>query len=156
MSMERLALNVTLDGTDAVRGIGTVRKAATDGLGEVEKSSTRAATGFTNAGARIVASGAAIAGGLGIAAVGAKVLFDAYSDRTEAVNKTGVVFGDAADRRLRHVAHEQLHRLVQVAVDHLGQRLRVGHGELEPFAAHHLDDERQLELAAAEIGRAHV
>ena len=43
-----------------------------------------------------------------------------------------------------------LDRLHQLAVDLLGDDLGARHLQLEPFAAHHLDQDRELQLAAAE------
>ena len=42
-----------------------------------------------------------------------------------------------------------LHRLVELAVDLPGDDLGLAHGELEAFAAHGLDQDGQLQLAAA-------
>ena len=47
------------------------------------------------------------------------------------------------------IDHQQLQRLVQFAVDRLGQDLRLAHRQLEAFAPHHLDQDGQLQFAAA-------
>ena len=44
---------------------------------------------------------------------------------------------------------EVLDRLVKLILDRPGQYPRLAHGQLVPFAAHHLDQDRQLQLAAA-------
>ena len=50
---------------------------------------------------------------------------------------------------LGHVDRDALDRLVQLAVDRPGDDLRLAHGELEALAPHHLDQDRELQLAAA-------
>ena len=57
--------------------------------------------------------------------------------------------GHRADVVLRHVDQEGLHRLVDDAVDGLGHDLRLADAELVALAAHGLDQDRELELAAA-------
>ena len=49
----------------------------------------------------------------------------------------------------RRVDRQALHRLVQLAVDQPGDDLRLADGQLEAFAAHDLDEDRELQLAAA-------
>ena len=57
--------------------------------------------------------------------------------------------GDGAHELLGDVDGEPLDRLVQLAVDLLGDDLGLAHGELEALAAHDLDQDGQLQLAAA-------
>ena len=57
--------------------------------------------------------------------------------------------GDDAEIVLRHVDGEPLDGLVQLAVDLPGDDLRLADGQLEALAAHHLDEDRQLQLTAA-------
>ena len=57
--------------------------------------------------------------------------------------------GDDAEVVLGHVDGQPLDRLVQLAVDLPGDDLRLADGELEALAPHHLDQDRQLQLAAA-------
>ena len=49
---------------------------------------------------------------------------------------------------LRNVDHELFDRLDHAAIDRFGDDVRARHLQLEAFAAHHLDEDRQLELAA--------
>ena len=51
---------------------------------------------------------------------------------------------------LRHVADHQLHGLVHHTVDLFRQRLGIRDGQLVALAAHVLDDDRELQLAAAD------
>ena len=57
--------------------------------------------------------------------------------------------GDHADVVLGHVDRQALDRLVELAVDLAGDHLRLADGQLEALAAHHLDEHRELQLAAA-------
>src|SRR3954447_10390674 len=50
---------------------------------------------------------------------------------------------------LRDVYREPLDGLVELAVDLAGHDLRLAHGQLEALAAHRLDENRKLQLAAA-------
>ncbi len=56
---------------------------------------------------------------------------------------------DDTDECLRHVDGQQLDRLHQPAVNALGDNLRLADRELVAFAAHHLDEDGQLQLAAS-------
>ena len=56
---------------------------------------------------------------------------------------------DDADVLLGHVDRQPLDRLVQRAVDLARHDLRLADGQLEALAAHELDEDRQLQLAAA-------
>ena len=51
---------------------------------------------------------------------------------------------------LGHVDDQLLDRLDRLAVDLLGDDVRTRDLDLEPFAPHHLDQNRQLQLAAAD------
>ena len=55
----------------------------------------------------------------------------------------------APDVFLGHVDGEPLGGFVELAVDLAGDDLGLADGELEAFSAHHLDEDRELELAAA-------
>ena len=57
--------------------------------------------------------------------------------------------GDNAEVVLRDVDRQSLHRLVLLAVDDLRDDLGLADGELEILTAHHLDEDRELKLAAA-------
>ena len=57
--------------------------------------------------------------------------------------------GDDADVLLGNVDRDALHGLVALAVDLLGQHLGLADGQLEALAAHDLDEDGQLQLAAA-------
>ncbi len=57
--------------------------------------------------------------------------------------------GDDADVVLGYVDREALDGLVAFAVDLTDQDVRLADGQLEAFAAHHLDEHRELQLAAA-------
>ena len=57
--------------------------------------------------------------------------------------------GDRAEVLRWHVGGELLERLVQLAVDHLGDDLGLADGHLEALAAHRLHEHGQRELAAA-------
>ena len=57
--------------------------------------------------------------------------------------------GDDAEVVLGHVDRHVLDRLVDLAVDLAGDDLGLADGELEALAAHHLDEHRELQLAAA-------
>ena len=50
---------------------------------------------------------------------------------------------------LRAIDHQQFQRLVHFAVDGLGQDLRLAHHQLKSFAAHHFDQDGELQFAAA-------
>ena len=67
---------------------------------------------------------------------------------------------DGADEVFGDVDGEELVGLHELAVDALGDDLGARDHELEAFAAHHLDEHGELELAAAEdlegVGRAGV
>src|SRR6185436_5739354 len=67
---------------------------------------------------------------------------------------------DHALKFLGHVDDQVLHRLHLHAVDLPGDNLRARDLHLVPFAAHHLDQDRQLQLAAADdlqlLGRVRV
>ena len=56
---------------------------------------------------------------------------------------------DDADVVLRNVDRQPLDRLVHLAVDLARDDLRLADGQLEALAAHHLDEHRELQLAAA-------
>ena len=56
---------------------------------------------------------------------------------------------DSAHGELGHVGHQPLHRLAHLAVDLLGQHTGGGHLELVALAAHGLDEDGQVHLAAA-------
>ena len=56
---------------------------------------------------------------------------------------------DDADVLLGDVDRDALDRLVPLPVDLLGQHLRLADRQLEALAAHHLDEHRELQLAAA-------
>jgi hypothetical protein len=56
---------------------------------------------------------------------------------------------DGAEVFFRHVDGHVLHRLVDLAVDGLGDNLRLADGQLEAFTAHLLDEDGQRELATA-------
>ncbi len=60
--------------------------------------------------------------------------------------------GHDADVRVGHVEHDELHRLHQLAVDLAGHDLGVRQHHLVAFAPHRLDEDSELELAAAEHG----
>ena len=51
---------------------------------------------------------------------------------------------------LGDVDHELLHRFDDLAVQLLGDDVRPRDLQLEPLAAHHLDQDRQLQLAASD------
>ena len=57
--------------------------------------------------------------------------------------------GEHPDVLLRQVDGQALDRLVHDAVDLAAQHLRLADGQLEALAAHHLDEDRELQLAAA-------
>ena len=59
------------------------------------------------------------------------------------------LLGEHADVFLGRVDHQQFHRLVQNAVDAAHHHLGFAHRQLVPFAPHHFDQDRQLQLAAA-------
>ena len=61
----------------------------------------------------------------------------------------GEQLGDRADVLLGNVHRQPLDRLVALAVDLALDHVRLAHGQLEALAAHHLDEDRQLQLAAA-------
>ena len=70
--------------------------------------------------------------------------------------------GDHTEILVGHVHADPLHRLVDLAVDLTGDDLRLADGELETLPPHRLDQDGQLELAAAEhfphvgaLGRGH-
>ena len=56
---------------------------------------------------------------------------------------------DHADVVLGHVDRQALDRLVADAVDLADDDLRLADGQLEALAAHDLDEDRELQLAAA-------
>ena len=56
---------------------------------------------------------------------------------------------DDAEELLGDVDGDALDRLVHLAVDLAGDDLGLADGELEALAAHHLDEHRELQLAAA-------
>ena len=82
-----------------------------------------------------------------------------YSIRTQPVpwlticssrpRRSPISWVDDADEVLRRVDGQPLDRLVHLAVDQPGHDLRLADGQLEALAAHHLDQDRQLQLAAA-------
>ena len=61
----------------------------------------------------------------------------------------GERLGDDADEVLGDVDREPLDRLVGDAVDLAGEHARLARGQLEPLAAHQLQQHDQLQLAAA-------
>ena len=61
----------------------------------------------------------------------------------------GERLGDDADVVLGDVDREALDRLVGLAVDLAGHDLRLAGGQLEALAAHHLQQDDELQLAAA-------
>ena len=61
----------------------------------------------------------------------------------------GQQLGDRAEVLLGGVDREALHRLVDLAVDLLGDHLRLADGQLVALAAHLLHEDRQRQLAAA-------
>ena len=60
-----------------------------------------------------------------------------------------LVLGHATDVLLRSVDREQLHRLVEPAVDLPGDDLGLARGQLEALAAHHLEQDDELQLTPA-------
>ena len=56
--------------------------------------------------------------------------------------------GDDAEELLGDVDRDALHRLVEAPVDRAGHDLRLADRQLEPLAPHHLDEDRELQLAA--------
>ncbi len=58
------------------------------------------------------------------------------------------LLGDDADEVLGAVDHQLLHRLVELAVDAAGDHLGLADRELVALAPHHLDQDRELQLAA--------
>jgi len=54
-----------------------------------------------------------------------------------------------ADEGVRHVEHQVLHRLEELAVDRPGDDLRFGDLHLVALTAHRLDEDGELQLAAA-------
>ena len=56
---------------------------------------------------------------------------------------------DDADKVFGNIDDQQLHRFVERAVDLAGDDGGLGHLQLVAFAAHGLDDDRELEFAAA-------
>ena len=69
------------------------------------------------------------------------VLHAALAEREQLADHAEVVLG--------RVDRDALHRLLQLAVHRPRDDLRLADGELEPLAAHHLDEDGELELAAA-------
>ena len=61
----------------------------------------------------------------------------------------GQQLGDHPEVVVGDVDGHPLHRLVELAVDLTGHHLGLAHGQLEPLAAHGLDQHGQLELASA-------
>src|SRR3954447_18051459 len=61
----------------------------------------------------------------------------------------GQQLGDGAERLGGHVDRQVLERLLQLAVDHLGDDLGLADGQLEALATHRLDEDGQRQLAAA-------
>ena len=61
----------------------------------------------------------------------------------------GDELGDETEVLLGDVDRDVLDGLVDLAVDDLGQHLRLADGELEPLAPHHLDEHGELQLASA-------
>ena len=59
------------------------------------------------------------------------------------------LFHHYADELFRHVHGQLLNRLHELAIHPLGDDLRLAHHEFEAFAAHHLDQDGQLQLATA-------
>ena len=82
-----------------------------------------------------------------------------YSSRTQPVEwlticsmrplRSGQQLGDDADVLLGDVDRQPLDRLVERAVDLAGQHLRLAGGQLEALAAHQLEQDDELQLAAA-------
>ena len=70
-------------------------------------------------------------------------------DLLHAALAQGEELRDDAEVVLGHVDGEAVDRLVDLAVDLLGEHLRLADGELEALPAHHLDEHRELQLAAA-------
>ncbi len=58
------------------------------------------------------------------------------------------LLGDDADELLGAVDDELLHRLVELPVDRPGDHLGLADRQLVALAAHHLDQDRELQLAA--------
>src|SRR5262249_58352252 len=56
---------------------------------------------------------------------------------------------DGADELFGDVHHQMLHGLERLATILLGDDLRLAYLELEALAPHHLDQDRELELAAS-------
>ena len=61
----------------------------------------------------------------------------------------GERLGDDADVVLGDVDRQALDRLAEPAVDLAGDDLRLAGGQLEALAAHHLEQDDELQLAAA-------
>src|SRR5262245_33119493 len=59
------------------------------------------------------------------------------------------LLGDSTDELLGDVHHQMLHGLERLAAVLLGDDLWLAHLELEALAPHHLDQDRELELAAS-------
>ena len=59
------------------------------------------------------------------------------------------LFDHHADEVLGAIDDQQFQRLVQLAVDGLGQDFGLADGQLEAFAAHHFDQDGELQFAAA-------
>ena len=57
---------------------------------------------------------------------------------------------DDADEFFWHIDREMLHRFHQLAIDALGDDLRLADHEFVTFAAHHLDEDGKLQFAAAQ------
>ena len=55
-----------------------------------------------------------------------------------------------ADEFFRNVDCQVLHGFHELAVDALGDNLRLAHHQFETLAAHHFDEDRKLQFAAAQ------
>src|SRR5580692_7892358 len=81
--------------------------------------------------------------------------FDAHAAVAVIVHVGGFAFARSqlfhydADEFLGDVYRQVLDRLHQLAIDALGYDLRFAHHQLEAFATHHLDQDGELQLAAA-------
>ena len=90
---------------------------------------------------------------LGHLALARSQLFDelvGHLHRVLHVNKKHPLFDDHTGVRIGHVDGQTLHWLHHHAVDTLGNDLRPTNHQLKTFAAHHLNQNGQLQFAAAQ------
>lgn len=101
---ERLALLVDLRSDDAIRGLSNLERNAARSLGSTEDGIARVGDRMTRIGASMLGAGTLAAAGLVNAT-------HATADLNEAVNLTGLIFGDARD---------EIDRLARASVDAVG------------------------------------